>query len=128
MPCTSDMDTESHVSIVRPMTTFPTKTGRYPVMHRGRTSGDAYFWTQADADRVNARDGNKVRAGWQQLPAFGVTHWFDVRYVTIPMDAEHVRFWPDKDGFPAPDGERLPVIAPKVDPPKKKNWLQRLFS
>lgn len=120
------MDANIQMVAVRPMTTFPTKTGRYAVFHRGRVCGDAYFWAQSDIDSGNYHMPETIVPGWQQLPHWGATHWIDLNMLDIPMDSDHKRFWGDANGFPTE--QHVMPVTPSWHPPKKKNWLQRLFS
>lgn len=118
---------ESHTVIVRPMTTLPTKSGRYPVFHRGRVAGDAYFWTQEDLDSGCYRtDEMGLVAGWQQLPPWGPTHWIDVSTIDIPSGATYKCFWANKNGFPTKNGQK-PSSANRVTVPKKEPWWKRFL-
>lgn len=110
---------------IRPMTDAPTKTGRYPVLHRGSIAGDAFYWHPDDTEQIFASSPSaKIRAGWQQLPPFGPTHWVDTSEVAtkIPMDSCK-RFWADKNGFP----DDAPYRSENKTP-VKKSLFKRIFS
>lgn len=114
---------------MRPMTEPPTKTGRYAVLHRGQVVKDAFYWTPEDvADKEKYPDpAGRLRAGWQQLPHWGPTHWIDLSDLGIPLDADHKRFWADAKGFPS-DKPFVPTISVKTVKPVKKSLFKRIFS
>lgn len=111
---------------IRPMTEKPTKTGRYPVLHRDSVAGDALYWHPDDTLRIFASSPSaKIRAGWQQLPDFGPTHWVDTSGLgeQIPLASECKRFWADKNGFPAGA-----LLRPEIKTPVKESLFKRIFS
>jgi hypothetical protein len=111
---------------ILPMTDTPTKTGRYPVLHRGSVAGDAFYWHPDDTTQIFISSPSaKIRAGWQGLPHFGPTHWVDTSELGehIPMVTDCKRFWADKNGFPA-DAPLRPEIKTTV----KKSLFKRIFS
>lgn len=107
------------IASVHPMTTPPLKTGRYPVLHKGGSAADAYYWTPEDAEGQH-----NCRAGWQQLPSFGPTHWIDTTHVSFGDNT--TRLWADSKGFPTIDGNMAPYPDKPLTPIKKK-WYHSLM-
>lgn len=110
---------DGNIAYVHPMTTPPTKTGRYVVLHRGMSAADAFYWTPEDVVGLT-----NCRAGWQQLPSFGPTHWIDTPQVSFGDNIK--RFWADSDGFPTIDGNMAPYLHKSLTPIKKK-WYHSLM-
>lgn len=109
---------------LRLMTDPPSRTGRYAVLHSGHTVGHAWYWHPDDvANKEKYHDPlGTMRAGWQQLPPFGPTHWIDLYAASIEM-GDYKRFWADKHRFPADK----PYYAPPVSN-VKKSLFKRIFS
>ena len=114
---------------MRPMTEPPTKTGRYAVLHRGHIVGHAFYFTPEDVanKELYPDPGNNLRAGWQQLPNWGPTHWIDLSQLNIPRENVHKRFWADINGYPT-DNPQYPIAPAKVPPTVKKSLFHRIFS